>query len=42
VSSVYKTNEILPNIVNRLPIPEAPTFYTDANKSGTAGYKSKK
>jgi hypothetical protein len=28
------------DIVERPPISGAPTFYTDANKSGKAGYKS--
>lgn len=37
-----KTNWILPHIIKRTPIPEAPTFYTDANKMGMAGYKSDK
>ena len=37
-----RTNWILPCIVKRTPIPEAPTFYTDANKMGMAGYKSDK
>ena len=39
-ANVYRTNWILPRIVKRTPIPEAPTFYTDANKMGMAGYKS--
>ena len=37
-----RTNWILPCIVKRTPIPEAPTFYTDANKMGMAGYESDK
>ena len=37
-----RTNWILPFILKRTPIPEAPTFYTDANKMGMADYKSDK
>lgn len=34
------TNWILPCIVKKTLISETPTFYTDANKMGTEGYKS--
>ena len=37
-----RTNWILPSIVKGTPIPEAPTFYTDANKLGMASSKSDK
>ena len=36
------TNWILPRIVKGTPIPEAPTFYTDANKLGMAGISQTK
>jgi hypothetical protein len=29
---IERSNCILPRTVKRTPIPEAPTFYTDANK----------
>ena len=35
-----KINQILPHIIWDTPIIGAPTFYTDVNKSGKAGYKS--
>ena len=37
---IKRTNWILPCIVQGTPIPDTPTFYTDANKLGIAGYKS--
>lgn len=37
-----RTNWILPYIVEDTPFSGAPTFYTDTNKSGKAGYKSGK
>lgn len=37
---IKRTNWILPHTVQGTPISGAPTFYTDANKSGKAGYKS--
>ena len=35
-----KTFQILPQVVCEAPITRSHTFYTDANKSGKAGYKS--
>ena len=40
IEFLKKTDWILPRIVRSKPISGAPTFYTDANKSGKAGYKS--
>ena len=37
---IKRTSWILPRIVRDAPITRASTFYTDANKSGKAGYKS--
>ena len=37
---IKRTNLILPCIIKRTPISGAPTLYTDASKSGKAGYKS--
>lgn len=37
---IKRTNWILPRIIKGTPISGAPTFYTDASKSGKAGYKS--
>ena len=37
---IKRTSWILPRIVRDAPITGAHTFYTDANKSGKAGYKS--
>lgn len=37
-----RPNWIFPHTVKGTPIPGAPTFYTDANKLGTAGYKSER
>ena len=37
---IKRTSWILPRIVRDAPITGASTFYTDANKSGKAGYKS--
>ena len=37
---IKRTSWILPRIVRDAPITGARTFYTDANKSGKAGYKS--
>ena len=40
IQLIKRTNWILPHIVQDTPITGAPTFYTDANKSGKTGYKS--
>ena len=37
---IKRPNWIFPHIIKGTPISGAPTFYTDANKSGKAGYKS--
>ena len=37
---IKRTSWILPQLVRDAPITGAHTFYTDANKSGKAGYKS--
>ena len=37
---IKRTNWILPHIIKGTPISEAPTFYTKANTSGRAWYKS--
>lgn len=37
---IKTTNWILPHIIKGIPISGASTFYTDASKSGKAGYKS--
>ena len=37
---IKRTSWILPRIVRDAPITGARTFYSDANKSGKAGYKS--
>lgn len=44
IYSLYKqrTSWILPRTVKRTPIPEALTFYMDANQMEMAGYKSDK
>ena len=39
---IKRTNWILPRIIKGTPISGAPTFYTDASKSGKARYKSEK
>ena len=39
---IKKSNWILSCIVKGIPIPEMPTFYTDANKLGMASYKAEK
>jgi hypothetical protein len=37
---IKRTNWILPRIIKGTPISGAPTFYTDASKSGKAEHKS--
>jgi hypothetical protein len=40
IQLIKRTNWILLHIIKRTLIPEAPTFYTVANKIVMAGYKS--
>ena len=40
INFIKRISWILPQIVRDAPITRACTFYTDANKSGMAGYKS--
>ena len=42
IQLIKRTNCILPHHAWVTPITGTPTFYTDANKLGKAGYRSKK
>lgn len=37
--SFKRTNWILTHLLKKISISEAPTFYSDAKRSGLAGYK---